>query len=118
MDELDIMHAGKRLQSIDLLAREIGRVDLRSLKRSLDRAIEASRITRVHNQVLSSLGRRPMSENILAGRKKADQSEAIRKYYAGMDEFIDLEITEIELADRIVVVLREVVAEFGASSKE
>lgn len=116
MDELDIMSAGKRLQSIDLLAREIGRVDLPSLKRSLDRAIEASRITRVHNQVLSSLGRRPMSENIFEGRKKADQSEAIRKHYAGMDEFIDLEITEIELADRIVAVLREVVAEFGASS--
>jgi hypothetical protein len=94
IDDRSILRAGDRLQSIGLLAREIGRVAVSSLKRSLDRAIEIARKTRVHRHVLMSLGMHPMS----------------------VDDFIDVEITEIELTDRIVAFLREAVAEAGSSS--
>lgn len=114
--DLSILHAGRRLQSIELLAREIGRVEVSSLKRSLARAIEIARKTRVHRQVLTKLGLRPMSENLFEARKKADQSGAKKELRRDMDDFMDLEITEIELADRIVACLREAVDEAEPSS--
>lgn len=114
----DIMRAGARLQSIELLAREIGRVERSSLslKRSLARTIEIARKVRVHRHVLIRLGSRPMSEHLFAVRKKDEQNETVQAVLRDMDEFIDLEITEIELADRIVALLREAVAVAEGSS--
>jgi hypothetical protein len=77
-----------------------------SLKRSLDRAIEKARKTRVHRQVLTKLGR-PMSEDLFEARKKANESGTQEAFWRDMDDFIDLEITEIELADRIVACLQK-----------
>lgn len=112
----DIMRAGSRLQSIELLARELGRVDLASLKRSLARAIEVARKVRIHRHVLIRLRSLPLSEHLVEVRKKAEQDEALQAFLHDMDEFIDLEITEIELADRIVALLREAVAVAEGSS--
>ncbi|MEZ5955584.1 MAG: ankyrin repeat domain-containing protein, partial [Hyphomonas sp.] len=111
IDDQSIMRAGSRLKSIELVARELSRVDASSLKRSLDHAIEIARKTRVHHQVLTKLGLRPVSENLLRARKQTDQSKAHQAWLLDMEDLIDLEITEIELADRIVALLREVVAE-------
>jgi hypothetical protein len=110
IDDQSILCAGRRLRSIDLLAREIGRVDVSSLKRSVDRSIELARKTRVHRQVLMKLGMRPVSENLLEARRRTYPGEA-HHYMRDTDDFVDLEITEIELADRIVALLREAVAE-------
>lgn len=106
-----IMHAGRRLESIDILVREIGRVDISSLKRSLEHAVEVARKTRIHRHVLMKLGMRPLSENIRTARQKADQDEFLKTWLADTEEIIDLEISETELADRIVGILQKAVAE-------
>lgn len=108
--DLSILHAGRRLQSIELLAREIGRADVSSLKRSLARATEIARKVRIHRQVLMKLGC-PMSEDLFEARKKANESGAQEAFWRDMDNSIDLEVTEIELADRIIACLQKAVAE-------
>jgi hypothetical protein len=64
IQDLCVLRAGRRLHSIELLAREIGRVNVSSLKRSFERAIEIARKARIHHQVLVKLELRSVSENM------------------------------------------------------
>ena len=72
-----------------------------SHKRSLDRAIEFARKIRVSRQVLSKLEMCPMSETLHEVRKDAASGEE-DELLGELNQLIDLEVTEIELADRIV----------------
>lgn len=102
MDDLSVMQAGSRLASIQLLADELASKDPEALRRSYASALETARKTRLDIEIQYKFGCQTMSDKIAKLKERRTSSEAHSSYLADLAEFIDLEITEIELADRIV----------------
>ncbi|MGV3607193.1 MAG: ankyrin repeat domain-containing protein [Planctomycetaceae bacterium] len=105
MDDISIMWAGKRLRSIELLSAALETVDAHSLVRSHNRAMELTRKLRLEIDIEREFGGRTMSKTIQELRTKQSQSQDQGHYLNDILKFVDLEITEIELADRIVEIL-------------
>jgi hypothetical protein len=102
MEDLDVMRAGSRLDAIQLLANELASKDPEALRRSYARALETARKTRLDIEIQSKFGCQTMSDKIAKLKERGTLSEAHSSYLADLAEVIDLGITEIELADRIV----------------
>ncbi len=103
LEDISIMWAGKRLKSIELLSAALETDEARSLVRSHHRALEVARKLRLEVDIEREFGGRTMSETIRELRIKQSQDQV--HYLSDILEFVDLEITEIELADRIVEIL-------------
>lgn len=105
LEDICIMWAGKRLRSIELLATALVTVDARSLASSYQRALDVVRKFRLEIEIEREFGGRTMSDAIREVKMKQSPSKDQVQYANDIFEFIDLEITEIELADRIVDIL-------------
>lgn len=102
----DIYYAGERLESIAILSEAIGRVDLNSVKRSLERAIRSAHKERIREKV----GDKLFSNIYQESKVKSNRFEVIKKHSPEMLKTIDLEINEVELADRIVKLISEIIS--------
>lgn len=107
MEDITVLRAGARLESIELLAGLIASADRRALERSLQVAREAARQVRVHERVLEKLGH-GSSSAALADLQRGTLPGGER--LPELDEYFDLEITEVELADRMVEIIDKVLS--------
>jgi hypothetical protein len=104
MEDISIMWAGKRLKSVELLSAALRTVAYYSLTRSHERALDVARKLRLEIEIDREFGGRTMSEAIRKARSEPRTTEQLQ-YLNDILEFVDLEITEIELADKIVEIL-------------
>lgn len=104
MEDISVMWAGKRLKSVELLSAALRTVASHSLTRSHERALEVARKLRLEIEIDREFGGRTMSEAIREARSEPRTTERLQ-YLNDILEFVDLEITEIELADKIVEIL-------------
>ena len=102
MHDLNILHAGKRIRAIESLAEHISKTAPEIIGRSYARAKKIARQTRLEIEILHEFGGRTMSESISKPERMQSTSDENASYRGSVSEFIDLEITETELADRIV----------------
>ena len=98
------MWAGKRLKSVELLSAALRTVASHTLTRSHERALDVARKLRLEIEIDREFGGRTMSEAIRKARSEPRTTEQLQ-YLNDILEFVDLEITEIELADKIVEIL-------------
>lgn len=121
MQDISIFWAGKRLKSIELLSSEQARFGTPSFSRSFQRALDMARQVRLSIEIDREFGGQTISEAIrdtqlrhaqIAEMENQSPSPSLHEAH----EFIDLEITEIELADRIVELLRCAASRFHQSS--
>ena len=76
IEKPDVYHAGERLNTIALLSELIGRTDLKSVKRSLERAIQSAHQERIRKQVENRFS----SVLYPDSKKSLNQFEYIKKY--------------------------------------
>ncbi|MAT16776.1 MAG: hypothetical protein CMJ46_16075 [Planctomyces sp.] len=112
MENMSIVHAGRRLAAIEMLAGQIVRLDLDSLRRSLERARELVRKVGIHQDIDCRLGSTPIPT--------AELRELVDTGGTKLDwlEYIDLEVTELELAERIVAVLERVLQDHEQAEED
>lgn len=105
LENLNIMFAQKRLNAVKLLADELARSSPDLLHRSHKRALDLARKTRLEVEILHAMERQPMSGTLSDLKDCEADSESVRAHLVEFTQLIDLEITEIELADRIVDII-------------
>ena len=98
MHDLNILHAGKRIRAIESLVEHVSKTAPEIIGRSYTRAKKIARQTRLEIEILHEFGGRTISESTF----KQSTSDENESYRSSVSEFIDLEITETDLADRIV----------------
>ena len=76
------------------------------VEHSLENARKMARKVRVETSILYSLNQQPMSKNVADARMKVGDRPS-EHYLKDLADCIDLEITEIELADRIVAIIED-----------
>lgn len=107
IDNPSVMWAGRCLKSIEILSRRLAVANPNLLERSRVRAMEVARRCKLEKEILHAFGDHMMSEKIAAAKSRQETTAACKSYLKDVYEFIDLEITEVELADRIVQILNE-----------
>jgi hypothetical protein len=101
LNNLSVMFVGKRLKAVELIAECLSRSSPDALQRSYERAMDLSRKTRLEIEILHAMGRRTMWERI----KDSEVSAKAAQSLDDISHLIDLEISEVELIDRIVEII-------------
>lgn len=104
MQDISILRAKSRLDALELLIQRVSSKHPEMVEHSLENARNMARKVRVETSILYSLNQQPMSKNVADVRMKVGDRPS-EHYLKDLADCIDLEITEIELADRIVAII-------------
>ncbi len=106
MQDISILRAKSRLDALELLIQRVSSKHPEMVEHSLENARKMARKVRVETSILYSLNQQPMSKNVADARMKVGDRPS-EHYLKDLADCIDLEITEIELADRIVAIIED-----------